>query len=120
LKLAARDRLVVANVATEAEHPQVKKSDAARSCWWAAEAKAVLAAADAASPQMAAFVALAVDTGARKSELAGLLWSDVDLDAETVSITKQLDTALAGQATNHTKRAATRLDEDGRNRRKAE
>ena len=40
-----------------------------------------IAAAKKATPQAAALYALALDTGARKSELCGLRWADVDLDA---------------------------------------
>ena len=33
---------------------------------------------------------MALDTGARKSELGGLRWSDVDLDAATITIAQQI------------------------------
>jgi len=59
--------------------------------WTATEAKAVLAAAVTAGAQTGAFFTLALDSGARKSELLGLQWSDLDLDAGTVTISKQLD-----------------------------
>jgi integrase len=41
-------------------------------------------------PQMAAFYHLALDTGARRAELCGLLWQDVDLDIGQVFIVRQL------------------------------
>jgi integrase len=50
----------------------------------------ILAAAEAAGPQSSAFFALALDTGARKGELCGLRWADVDLTHATVTITRQL------------------------------
>src|SRR5258706_11677441 len=40
-----------------------------------------VAKAKAAGPQPAAFYALALESGARKGELCGLRWSDLDLDA---------------------------------------
>ena len=39
---------------------------------------------------MAAFAALALDSGARKGELCGLRWSDLDLEAGTVTFVRQL------------------------------
>jgi integrase len=39
---------------------------------------------------MAAFYHLALDTGARRAELCGLLWQDVDLDIGQVFIVRQL------------------------------
>ena len=62
-------------------------------CWSAAEARDFLAAAAKESEQFATFLHVALDTGARRSELAALLWSDVDFDAATLSISKQLDHA---------------------------
>lgn len=94
LKTAVRDQLIVANPAAAVEHrPRPSKDhgkDARLHCWSAEEARAVLAAAKADGPQVSAFFALALDTGARKSELLGLTWSHVDLDAATVIIAQQL------------------------------
>lgn len=95
LKMAVRDRLIVANPAAAVEdRPRPSKDHAhgAREhCWSADEARRVLAAAKADGPQVSAFFALAIDTGARKSELLGLTWSHVDLDAGTVTIARQLE-----------------------------
>jgi integrase len=55
----------------------------------------VLAAAKTASPQMAAFIFLPLDTGARTSELHGLTWPDVDLETGVLTIARQLDAAGA-------------------------
>jgi len=94
LKTAVRDRLLVANPASAVEHrprPTGDHSEGARQhCWNAAEARRVLAAAADAGPQALAFFTLALDTGARKSELLGLTWDRVDLDAGTVMIDRQL------------------------------
>jgi integrase len=43
------------------------------------EAATFLKAAKAAGPQPAAFYTLALDSGARRGELAALRWTDVDL-----------------------------------------
>jgi integrase len=47
------------------------------------------------TPQLAAFIALGLDTGARKSELAALGWTDINLDAGVVTFWQQLDQAGA-------------------------
>src|SRR5207244_653403 len=62
-------------------------------CWTAGDAHRFLDDAKADRPQVAAFCALALDTGARRSELARLTWGDVDLDAGTLTIERQLDAA---------------------------
>jgi integrase len=58
--------------------------------WAAEEARAFLAAANAAGSPPAAFYALALDSGARKGELCGLRWSDVDMAAGKIRILQQL------------------------------
>jgi integrase len=98
LRKAVKDRLLTVNPAVDLERRKPEKDAAVdhaqRHCWTATEARAVLREAErTATPQMAAFVYLALDSGARKSELAGLTWADVDLDAGTVRIARQLDTA---------------------------
>jgi len=60
------------------------------SAWTATEAQKFLEAAKAAGTQPAALYSLALDSGARKGELLGLRWSDVDLDAGTITIRQQL------------------------------
>jgi integrase len=40
--------------------------------------------------------ALAIGTGARRGEIAGLIWSDFDLDAKTVTIQRSLEQTKAG------------------------
>jgi len=95
-----RDRLLAVNPASEVENRRTtKRTDRAqhaqRHCWTATEARAVLAAANGTRTQLAAFAHLALDSGARKSELCGLTWDRVDLDAGTVRIDRQLDAAGA-------------------------
>ena len=88
LKIAVRDKLIVANPATAVEdRPRTSKDHSAGArlhCWTAAEARAVLTAAQAAGAQVSAFLAVLLDTGCRKSEALGLTWPDVDLKAGTL------------------------------------
>jgi integrase len=72
--------------------PQWKRDheDVARNVWDADEARKFLAAAKAAGAQPAALYAFALDSGARKSELCGLQWGDLDLEKGTVTFIRQL------------------------------
>ena len=54
------------------------------------EARRLLAAAKEAGPRVAAFYALALDSGARLGELCGLKWTDIDLEAGRLTIARQL------------------------------
>lgn len=93
LQAAVLDGLVTRNVAklvVGKPHAPHDRPDAREHCWEAHEAKTFLATAKAAGPQPAAFYVLALDTGLRKAELAGLKWSDLDLAAGRVKIERQL------------------------------
>jgi integrase len=93
LQAALLDGLVYRNVAklvkgkpkTDTNHLDVQVH-----CWDSDEAKAFLRAAKAAGPQAGAFYATALDSGARKAELCGLRWSDLDWTAGTLTIRQQL------------------------------
>jgi integrase len=60
--------------------------------WDFDEARKILTAAEASGKQTSAFFALALDSGARKGELQGLRWSDVDLTTGAMTIERQLPT----------------------------
>jgi integrase len=77
--------LVVGKPAIRRDHDRLRQN-----CWEASEAQAFLTAAKAAGPQPAALYALALDSGARKGELCGLQWVDLDLDKRSVSLVRQL------------------------------
>ena len=83
LKAAMLEGLVYRNVASLViGKPQAKRGhdEVSRNCWEAEEARSFLAAARTAGSQPAALFALAIDSGARKNELCGLQWGDLDLD----------------------------------------
>lgn len=61
-----------------------------QNCWEAEEAKRFLDTAKAGTIQQAAFYSLAIDAGARKAELCGLKWPDLDVEKKTLSIVRQL------------------------------
>src|SRR5262245_54703368 len=95
LRKAKRDQLIVVNPAIDLEgKPRRTRDrsfeDARMHCWTAAEARDFLATAKATGAQPAAFYALALDSGARKGELCGLLWSNVNLDTGKMRIVQQL------------------------------
>jgi integrase len=93
LKAAMLEGFVTRNVASLVigkPRPQRDRDDLRRNCWEPDEAQAFLAAAKAAGPQPAALYALALDSGARKGELCGLQWADLDLKRGTVTFVRQL------------------------------
>jgi integrase len=93
LKAALLEGLVTRNVASiVVGKPRIRRdhSDIARNCWEAAEARAFLTAAKAAGERPAAFYALALDSGARKGELCGVQWGDLDFEKGTVTFVRQL------------------------------
>jgi integrase len=94
LEEALRDRKVERNVVEDSRRITALSTHQPRQRkpvpWTAAEAQTFLETATADGPQPAALYSLALDSGARKGELLGLRWSDVDLEAGTVTIAQQL------------------------------
>lgn len=93
LKSAVRQGLLTRNVASLVDgRPKAKSSreDAKAHCWSLDEARTFLKAARESGPQLAAFFALALDSGMRKGELCALRWSDVNLDAARVTVDRTL------------------------------
>jgi integrase len=92
LKASVRNGLVTRNVAALVSNKPRRGSgqDVLDDVWNADEAATFLKAAKAAGPQPAAFYTLALDTGARRRELAALRWSDVDLQAGKLTIRRTL------------------------------
>jgi integrase len=62
--------------------------DVLHHCWETEEARQYIRAAKELGPQTAAFYTLTLDSGARKGELCGLKWTDIDLDAGTVAFVR--------------------------------
>ncbi|MEX0991596.1 MAG: site-specific integrase [Actinomycetota bacterium] len=83
---AARRGLVTMNVATIAEKPPATRAE--REAWSVSEVRAFLAAADA--DRLGPIWRLMLTTGLRRGEALGLQWSDVDLDARSIRIERQV------------------------------
>jgi integrase len=93
LSAAVLEGMVIRNVAHLVVGKPQQRDDhdhVSGNCWDTDEARAFLVAAKKAGPQPAALYALALDSGARKNELCGLQWADIDLDAGTVTFVRQL------------------------------
>lgn len=93
LQAAVLEGLVQRNVAklvVGKPHAQEGHQDVLVHCWEAHEAKTFLTTAKAAGPQPAAFYSMALDSGARKGELCGLMWPDLDLGSGRMTIQRQL------------------------------
>ena len=65
-------------------------------CWDEQDAKRFLAVAKKAGTQAAAFYALALESGARKAEICGLKWFDLDVQTGMLSIIRRFETILHG------------------------
>lgn len=61
-----------------------------QNCWEPEEARKFLDTAKAHSTHAAALYSVALDSGARKAELCGLKWSEVDIERRSISIVRQL------------------------------
>jgi integrase len=93
LEAAVRSRLVADNIAKRVNNkPRAPEANVALldHCWTADEAAQFLAAAKEAGAQPAALFAVALDSGARKAELCGLKWSDLELRSGRLTIQRQL------------------------------
>jgi integrase len=92
LKAAVHNGMITRNVAALVSNKPRKtdRQDVHDHVWAADEAAKFLKTAKAAGPQPAAFYTLALDTGARRGELAAVQWSDLDLSAGKVTIRRTL------------------------------
>jgi integrase len=96
---------VPTNVAIKAVAPAQQRSTARVRT--ADEVAKLLRAAEDFCKSMAPAIAIAALTGARAGEIAGLRWSDIDLDCGTVTIDKAA-TEVGGRVTIK----STKTDED--------
>ena len=109
---AVKWRYLTSNPATDASPPKLTSKTV--SAPTVAEVKAMIQAAEADDPDMAALIALAAVTGARRGELCGLRWGDVDWTGHTLTIERSVATMGRGELiTKDTKtHAARRLSLD--------
>src|SRR5674476_1601210 len=85
---AVKWKYLASNPATDASPPKlVSKTVTAPTV---AEVQAMIQAAEADDPDMAALIALAAVTGARRGELCGLRWGDVNWTAATLTIERSV------------------------------
>lgn len=68
-----------------------------------------LLAAVATDPELHAWLRIATATGARRGEVVGLRWSDIDLEAGTIRIDEGVTIAIAGVAVGPTKTGDVRV-----------
>ncbi len=87
LKQAVMDGLIPRNVADAVKAPQAHRKEVRPMT--PAEVAALLSAAS--GDRLEALYVAAVHTGLRRGELLGLKWTDVDLDAGTLSVQRSLD-----------------------------
>lgn len=97
LRMAVRWQLVSRNVADDVTPP--KMTTKPPKVWTPGEAARFLATARAEADPLAPYWTLMLDTGARTSEVLGVTWSDVDLDAGTVRLGAQVVRLIGGTPT---------------------
>src|SRR5205823_2842119 len=73
-----------------------------------AEVLRIIEAAEQVDPGLAVYLLIAAATGARRSEVIGLRWSDVDLDTCTIVISRGVVVGLDGLVEKDTKTHASR------------
>ena len=86
---AMRRNLIPVNPATAARAPKVERKET--QVWSAEEAARFLTAV--ADDRLAALWVLALHTGLRRGEMAGLRWKDLDLKQRTLTVSRQRTTA---------------------------
>ncbi|MDF0673237.1 MAG: tyrosine-type recombinase/integrase [Nitrospira sp.] len=93
LAVAVRYKLIRDNVARLVMNKPRAKDDPEKiqeQCWDIDEARAFLDTAKAAGPRQAAFYHLALETGARKGELCGFKWADLNFETGKIAVMRQL------------------------------
>jgi integrase len=88
LRYAERKKLVSRNVARNADPPPVRAAPVKAPS--PAEVQAIVEAAEDLDPMLAPFLLLAALTGARRGELCGLRWSDVDWTGGTLAVERSV------------------------------
>ncbi len=88
---AVRKRLVVRNVALDADPPSAKSARAPEMEWWTPAELATFLTSVAEDALFPLFRTAAM-TGMRRGEVCGLRWADLDLDAARITVRQQLTT----------------------------
>jgi integrase len=88
LRYAERKKMVTRNVARNADPPPVRTAPVTAPS--PAEVQAMVQAAEGLDPMLAPILLLAALTGARRGELCGLRWSDVDWTDGTLAIKRSV------------------------------
>ncbi len=88
LRYAERKKMVSRNVARNADPPPVRPTPVTAPS--PSQVQAIVEAAEALDPMLAPILLLAALTGARRGELCGLRWSDVDWDGGTLAIERSV------------------------------
>jgi integrase len=104
MRFALRMELIGRNPCEAATRPSVKRS--AAKALSSEETTRLLEAAR--STRWAAFLTLALTTGARRGELCALSWDDLDTERETLTIRRSLSQTREGIALKTTKTGRTR------------
>ncbi len=109
---AVRWSLIPINPAAMASPPKIKRREITPPAM--ADTRALLLAADQHDPELGALLRVLAATGARRGEVCGLRWSDVDFDGGTVAIRRSVAAVGAGTVMKDTKtHAARRIALDG-------
>ena len=107
LSQAVKEDKVARNPATRATPPAARQR--VKMAPSPAEVQAMIATADKDDPDMATLIALAAVTGARRGELCGLRWGDVDFDRRTLVIERSVAVVDGQWITKGTKTHAGRV-----------
>lgn len=108
LRQAVKWDLIPFNPAVNASPPRAEKRDPRAPT--RAEVQAVIRQAEKDDPELACLIALAAATGARRGELCGLRWGDVNWKAKTLTIHRSVAVMGRGNlVVKDTKTHATRV-----------
>jgi integrase len=109
LKQGCKWDLLDRNVALLASPPAVHQPEIVAPS--PAEVRALIAVAEVVEPQFGALLTLTALTGARRGEVCGLQWSDVDFEASTLTIRRSVhEVAGGGFGVKSTKTHAVRTN----------
>ena len=103
---AVRWGWISSNAAASASPPKLRRREIIPPAMQST--RELLEAADDYSPEFGAVLRVLVATGARRGEVCGLRWSDIDLPASTVTIRRSVASVAGGTVVKETKTHAAR------------